>query len=245
MRKKGSLSIEQIIVIALAIFIVSAFAYLIINLVLGYTKDNVENLIPGFEDDLDPEVGDAIVRYHIVNDNVDFFDGTSWVSLKDKVIDRGDGIEVSDSEIIESFTSRYYHDRSDFIVDIGALQADIKLFSRTGEDVELATGSGGFKTLRLAGQIYFEVVNPGNENEQYVMNHDNDVYQRRLNTGNRKIYDDVGGTYLPVRRWRDAPLETPIEIKGKTYCVDPFYEEAGSYYVIRLDKEDQTGTCEI
>ena len=159
--KKGDVGVEPLVVISVAIAVLAivGFGYYL------YLNDKISffNFLPGFNITNDPQNNLEIVRYRILTEEIQYYNGIDWLEFdKDQMILGGKIVDVDD---LDKSLGDYWFGWDGFYVSVKAPYPEI--FSEKGLRNGSIKSSSGFSNIILKGFVYNSNFYSG-EGEQFV-----------------------------------------------------------------------------
>ncbi len=105
--KKGEIAIEQVIIVIVAILVIVVVGYFAWNFFTG-KADVVANNLPLFGQTNNPIKSIQEVRYDVINDNVQYYDGTTWHDFDVKTGTANLGDKTVSKTDLKIFFNNYY-----------------------------------------------------------------------------------------------------------------------------------------
>jgi len=228
MNRKGEVTwLTVMVAVAVVILFIVIFNYS--GVLQGFIKF-FDSAIPGFKQPNVTVQGVEILRFDMLNDEVEFWTGADWKKIG-KGVEIGSE-EVSRSEIYDAYRG-FYYDRDELgpVFEIGSTFLKFR-------SLEYFPGSKEFEGAGvLKSYVTFSLVRELEgtiDLEDSLLNYDDTFY-----TKSNKATKYVKQSPAPplVIEWRDSKLKEPMPLKTKHYCL----EKKDNSLLVYLDREVASG----
>ncbi|MBI2632233.1 hypothetical protein HYW75_04470 [Candidatus Pacearchaeota archaeon] len=255
--KKGEMSLPVILSMIVAIFVLVLVGIFIYDVGTGKAIPFAKYL-PDFMTKKDKVEGMEILRYQIIEDKVQYYDGTNWLDFKDGKVELEEKI-LTQSEVTEDFIKYYFYNKrenNDHLF-VFLINRNPELDKDKGS---LLIKNGDVTVVIKENKEQFVL---DNKNEVYIVRRSEDVNVEHIILDNGDEIDVVvssgggfklervdssAGLYNTIKdramAWRDSVLKKPIEIGffvgDKEEIIRACVEKRGTDFIVDLLKESDS-----